>query len=249
MNLGIARELAKIGRAFGLPVTFKGSFDKANRSRLGAARGPGLDAGAELLREVREETGLSVMTDVHERGQARRLRGAADVIQIPAFLCRQTDLLLEAGASGLAVNIKKGQWMSPEAMEGAVEKVRAAGAPEVWITERGTAFGYGDLVVDMRSFARTRAAARCPVLLDATHAVQRPGQGADGSTGGDRRFVRPLALSGVAAGADGLFLEVHPQPELAPSDSSVMLRLPELCPLVRDAMRIRDALYGPVGSS
>ncbi len=240
LNLSVARTLAGLAARLSLPVIFKASFDKANRARLEAPRGPGLAAGLARLRRVRDETGLPLLTDIHAPAQAEAAAQVVDVLQIPAFLCRQTDLLVAAGRTGKPVNIKKGQWMAPEAMAHAVEKVRASGSPEVLVTERGTFFGYGDLVVDMRSFARVRAAAGCRVLFDGTHAVQRPGAAA-GASGGDREHTPALVRAAVAAGCDGLFLEVHPRPERAPSDAATMLPLDRLGPLVEAALRIREA--------
>src|SRR5207249_193586 len=196
--------------------------DKANRSRLNAPRGPGLETGLRALENVRSATGLPILTDVHEPGHVPLAARVADVLQIPAFLCRQTDLLLAAGKAGRPVNVKKGQWMAPEQMAGSIEKVRSGGAPEVAVTERGTFFGYGDLVVDMRNFARLRDACHAPVIFDATHAVQQPGQGANGASGGLRQFIPPLLYAAAAAGADGFFLETHPDPEHAPSDGPNM---------------------------
>lgn len=187
---------------------------------------------------------MPVVTDVHEPGQAERVAEVADVIQVPAFLCRQTDLLAAAGATGRAVNVKKGQWMSPEAMAGAVEKVRSGGDGPVAVTERGSAFGYGDLVVDMRTFTRVRRAADAPVIFDGTHSVQKPGHGKRGSSGGSPEHVAALVRGAVAAGCDGLFLEVHPQPASAPSDGANMLSLDALPPLLRQATAIRAALLG-----
>jgi 2-dehydro-3-deoxyphosphooctonate aldolase (KDO 8-P synthase) len=225
-------------------VIFKASFDKANRSNANAARGPGLEEGLAALARVREATGLPVLTDVHLPEQCAVAAQVADVLQIPAFLCRQTDLLFAAGRTGRPVNVKKGQWMQPEAMRGAVNKVRRAGGGEggqVAVTERGTFFGYGDLVVDMRSFVRMRAACDVPVIFDATHSVQRPGQGVDGASGGAREFIPPLALAAVAAGADGLFMETHPDPDNAPSDGPNMVPLAELDALVDQLLAVREA--------
>ncbi len=243
LNLAIGRELALLSSSLGLPVVFKASFDKANRSRPDSPRGPGLERGLELLQRVKDETGLPVLTDIHEASQAAAVGQVADILQIPAFLCCQTDLLAAAGATGKVVNVKKGQWMSPEEMLGAVEKAQRAGASQVAITERGTFFGYGDLVVDMRSFQRTRNACLVPVIFDGTHSVQRPGQ-ADGSSAGDPEFTAPLVRAAVAAGCDGLFLETHPNPSRAPSDSSNMLPLHDLKALLEEALAVRDALAG-----
>ncbi len=241
LNVEIGRQLACLSSAVGMPVVFKASFDKANRSRGDSPRGPGLDVGLEQLRRVKEEAGLPILTDVHEVDQAAEAARVADILQIPAFLCRQTDLIRAAGATGKVVNIKKGQWMTPEDMLGAVEKAREAGAPSVAVTERGTFFGYGDQIVDMRSFQRIRAACGVPVIFDATHSVQRPGR-ASGSSGGDPEFVPALVRASVAAGCDGLFLEVHPDPESAPSDGTTMLPLDQLKPLLERVVAIRAAL-------
>ena len=230
------------GCELGIPVVFKASFDKANRSRLASARGPGICRGLERLARVRDETGLPIVTDIHEPVQAAPVAEVADVLQIPAFLCRQTPLLVAAGETGRAVNVKKGQWMSPEAMAGAVEKVRAGGAGQVFVTERGTSFGYGDLVVDMRNFSRIRQATGAPVVFDGTHSVQQPAGLADGSTSGAPEHIGALVRGAVAAGCDGLFLEVHPDPQSAPSDATNMLPLDGLIPLLREVAAIRAAL-------
>ena len=238
LNRRIGEALATLGARLGVHVIYKASYDKANRSRLGAARGPGIEAGLHALEKVRDATGLPILTDVHEPGHVRAAAAVADVLQIPAFLCRQTDLLLAAGKAGRAVNVKKGQWLSPDAMAGAVEKVRAGSAPEIAVTERGTFFGYGDLVVDMRNFSRLRAACGCPVVFDATHSVQQPGQGADGSSGGLREFIPPLLYAAAAAGADGFFLETHPDPAQAPSDGPTMVPLEDLAGIVEIALDV-----------
>lgn len=238
LNLRVGEALADLGRRQGLAVIYKASYDKANRSRLAAARGPGLDAGLRALDVVRAATGLPVLTDVHETGQVAAAAQVADVLQVPAFLSRQTDLLVAAGRTGRPVNVKKGQWLAPEAMQGAVEKVRTAGAPAVAVTERGTFFGYGDLVVDMRSFARLRAACDCPVIYDATHSVQQPGRGADGASGGVREFIPSLLYAAAGAGADGFFLETHPDPDHAPSDGQTMVPLDQLPGLVAVAVEV-----------
>lgn len=241
LNLRIAEALARLGEQLALPVVFKASFDKANRSSLGSPRGPGLDEGLERLARVRSGSGLPVLTDVHETQQCAPAAEVADVLQIPAFLCRQTDLLLAAGATGRAVNVKKGQWMAPHEMRGAADKLRSAGAAGVAVTERGTAFGYGNLVVDMRSFPAMREACDAPVVFDGTHSVQRPGEGA-GVSGGEPRFIPTLVRAAAAAGMDALFLEVHPDPASAPSDSTNMLRLDRLRPLLEEVLAIRAAL-------
>ena len=241
MNLEIARGLADLAESLRVSVVFKASFDKANRARLGSPRGPGLEAGLAQLARVRSETGLRVLTDVHEPEQAGTAAEVVDVLQIPAFLCRQTDLLVAAAATGRPVNVKKGQWMAPEEMAAAVDKLRQSGCPEIAVTERGTSHGYGDLVADMRSFARIRASADVPVIFDATHAVQRSGRDA-GSSGGDPEHVPALARAAVAAGCDGLFLETHPDPGRAVSDGATMLPFHELPDLLADVLEIRRAL-------
>lgn len=234
----VAEALAGIEREFGLPVCLKASFDKANRSRLNASRGPGLQEGLRTLERARADSGLPVLTDIHESAQALTVAQVADALQIPAFLCRQTDLLIAAGRTGKPVNVKKGQWLHAEAMRGAVEKVRSAGASEVAVTERGTFFGYGDLVVDMRNFSRLRAATGAPVIFDATHAVQQPGQGENGASGGQREFIPPLLAAAAAAGADGFFLETHPDPAAALSDSDTQWPLDRLAELVGQTLDI-----------
>jgi 2-dehydro-3-deoxyphosphooctonate aldolase (KDO 8-P synthase) len=239
--LEVAERLARIGAGLGLAVCFKASFDKANRSRLGAARGPGLEAGLEALARVRQATGLPVLTDVHQPAQARAAAQVADVLQVPAFLSRQTDLLVACGATGKPVNVKKGQWLDPAAMRGAVEKVRQGGTTEIAVTERGTFFGYGDLVVDMRNFQRLKAATGVPVVFDATHSVKRPGQGNEGSSGGTREAVPALLFAAAAAGADGFFVETHPDPARALSDSETQWPLDRLEGLLRRTIRIWEA--------
>jgi len=197
-----------------------------------------MERGLEMLARVRAESGLSVVTDVHEPGQAAAAAQVADVLQVPAFLCRQTDLLLACGRTGRPVNVKKGQWMQPEGMRGAVEKVREGGSAEVAVTERGTFFGYGDLVVDFRGIERLREATGAPVIFDATHSVQQPGQGAGGTSGGVRRHIPALLAAAAAAGVDGFFLETHPDPARAPSDADTQWPLDELEPLLERTLRI-----------
>lgn len=241
LNVRIGMALAALAEETGLHIVFKGSFDKANRSKLSSPRGPGLEEGLRRLETVRSETGLPILTDVHESDQAAPVGEVVDVLQIPAFLCRQTDLLVAAGRTGKAVNVKKGQWMAPEEMAAAVEKVRVSGASDTAVTERGTIHGYGDLVVDMRSFARIRASTGAPAIFDGTHSVQRPGLAA-GSSGGDPEHIPALVRAAVAAGCDGLFLETHPDPASAPSDGTNMLPLEKLSALVHDVLRIRQAV-------
>ena len=246
LNLRVAEHLARLAERVPGGILYKASFDKANRSNAGAARGPGLDEGLEALDRVRRATGLPLLTDVHLPEQCAPAAEVVDVLQIPAFLCRQTDLLVAAGATGKAVNIKKGQWMHPEGMRGAVEKVRGSMPNEpvpgsrspVATTERGTFFGYGDLVVDMRGFARMREACDAPVIFDGTHSVQRPGMGERGASGGAREHIASLTRAAVAAGADGLFLETHPDPNNAPSDGPNMLPLEQLDAVVHRAIEL-----------
>ncbi|HEX2778912.1 MAG TPA: 3-deoxy-8-phosphooctulonate synthase [Gemmatimonadaceae bacterium] len=234
LNMRVAEHLARLSERVPGGIVFKASFDKANRSNPGATRGPGIDRGLAALQRVKEATGLRVLTDVHLPEQCAPAAEIVDVLQIPAFLCRQTDLLEAAGATGKPVNVKKGQWMHPEGMRGAVKKVRGAAenASEIAVTERGTFFGYGDLVVDMRGFMRMRAACDCAVIFDGTHSVQQPGRGEGEASGGAREFIPPLTLAAIAAGADGVFLETHPDPDNAPSDGPNMLRLDTLNSLV-----------------
>ncbi len=250
LNLAIAEALARLSEDLDLPVIFKASFDKANRSQPSSPRGPGIDEGLEKLARIRAETGLPVLTDIHEPSQAAPVAETCDVLQIPAFLCRQTDLLRAAGATGRPVNIKKGQWMAPEDMAGAARKVREASpagtsgvSGGLAVTERGTFFGYGDLVVDMRAFLRLRASVAAPIVFDGTHSVQRPGMGA-GVSGGEPEFIVPLVRAATVVGADGLFLEVHPNPADAPSDSTNMLRLEALRPLLEEVVALRTLLAG-----
>ena len=237
----VAERLAELGRRHEIAVCFKASFDKANRSRPDGARGPGMDRGLELLAAARSASGLPLLTDVHEPAQARAAADVVDVLQVPAFLCRQTDLLIACGATGKPVNVKRGQWMAPEAMAGALEKVRDGGSREVAVTERGTFFGYGDLVVDFRALARLRAATGAPVIFDATHSVQQPGQGAGGSSGGVREHIPALLGAAAAAGADGFFLETHPDPARAPSDAETQWPLDQLDALLTRTLRILRA--------
>ena len=238
VNSLIAECLGSIASQFSLRVVFKGSFDKANRSQPGSPRGPGLDRGLAGLAHVREVHGLPVITDVHEVWQVTPVAAVVDALQVPAFLCRQTDLLEGVGQSGLPVNIKRGQWMSPEAMGGAVAKVREGGGDAVVVTERGTFFGYGDLVVDMRSFRRIKMATGGHVLFDATHAVQQPGIGVGGTSGGIIDDVPALLHAAAAAGADGFFIETHPRPAAALSDAASQWPLERLEDLIGRVMEV-----------
>jgi len=224
----VADAVAEIGTRHGIPVCFKASFDKANRARVAGARGPGMDDGLAALARVKASSGLPILTDIHESAQAPTAAEIVDVLQIPAFLCRQTDLLLAAGATGKPVNVKKGQWMHAEGMAGAIEKVRAGGATEVAVTERGTFFGYGDLVVDFRNLARLRGATGAAVIFDATHSVQQPGQAAEGASGGLRQHIPELLAAAAVSGADGFFIETHPDPARALSDAATQWPLDRL---------------------
>jgi 2-dehydro-3-deoxyphosphooctonate aldolase (KDO 8-P synthase) len=229
--------LVALGKAHPeLRIVFKGSFDKANRTSLSGPRGTGIDAGLALLALVRREFDLPVLTDVHESAQTGPVAKVCDVLQIPAFLSRQTDLLLAAAATGRTVNVKKGQFLSPQEMVHVIEKLRAGRAAEIWQTERGTTFGYQNLVVDMRSFSIMRENG-CPTVFDATHSVQLPGA-AGGKSGGQREFVEPLARAALAAGADGLFIETHPDPDNAPSDGPNMIPLVDLGALVARCLAV-----------
>lgn len=233
--LRIAKRLFETARRLGVPYIFKASYDKANRTSLNSYRGPGLERGLAILARVKHEVGVPVLTDVHDPSQVEPAARVADVIQIPAFLSRQTDLLLEAGRSGAAVNLKKGQFLSPWEVRHAVEKIASTGNHKIIITERGNSFGYNNLVVDMRGIAAMREWGY-PVVLDVTHSLQLPG-GEGVRSGGQPEYIEPLARAGVAAGADGIFLEVHENPPRALSDGSNALDLKRLKPLVK---RLRD---------
>jgi 2-dehydro-3-deoxyphosphooctonate aldolase (KDO 8-P synthase) len=227
--LALGRSIARTARDAGLPYVFKASFDKANRTSLSSYRGPGLEEGLAILAEVKRELGVPIVTDIHEAAQAAVVADVADVIQIPAFLSRQTDLLVAAARTGRVVNIKKGQFLAPLDMRHAVNKVRESGNDKVCLTERGFSFGYNNLVVDMRAFPMMRGLG-VPVIFDVTHSLQLPG-GGDGVSAGLSQFIEPLAAAGVAAGVDGVFLEVHEDPARAKSDGPNALplaRLPKL---------------------
>ena len=237
----VAEVLVKIGKAHPeLKIIFKGSFDKANRTSAKGARGTGLEEGLALLALVKRDYGFPVLTDVHEREQMKPVAAVCDVVQIPAFLSRQTDLLLAAAATGRVVNVKKGQFLSPQEMVHVTGKLREGKAKEIWQTERGTTFGYNNLVVDMRSFPIMRKNGY-PTILDATHSVQLPG-GGDGKSDGEREFVAPLAKAALAAGADGLFLETHPDPAKAISDGPNMIPLAELPALLASCLAVWKAV-------
>lgn len=237
--LGLARTIRSIADEYRIPVVFKASFDKANRSSLQSFRGPGLKNGLAALAEVRAATGLGVLTDVHEPDQAAAAAQVVDVLQVPAFLCRQTDLLLACGRTGKAVNIKKGQFVAPHDMVHAVEKIRSTGNDAITLTERGASFGYNNLVVDLRSLAIMRRFA--PVVFDVTHSLQLPG-GLGHATGGAREFHLHLARGAVAAGVDAVFVEVHHNPTAALSDASTQLSVSELRALIEHTLAVRRAV-------
>ena len=228
--LCIAEALAKSAAEVGVPLIFKASYDKANRSSVSSYRGPGLKEGLRILAEIRKRTGLPILTDVHEPGQVGAAAEVCDVLQIPAFLCRQTDLLLEVGRSNRVVNVKKGQFVSPSEMANVVEKVASTGNTKIVLTERGSSFGYQNLIVDMRSFA-IMAKLGYPVVFDVTHSVQLSG-GEGKSSGGQPEFIEPLARAATAAGIDGIFMEVHDNPPKALSDGANALRLDLFRPLL-----------------
>ncbi|MDD8025204.1 MAG: 3-deoxy-8-phosphooctulonate synthase [Acidobacteriota bacterium] len=239
-SLALARRLQAIAARQGIPFVFKASFDKANRSSVESFRGPGLEAGLDILRAVKEEVGVPVLSDIHEAWQAGRVAAVLDIVQIPAFLCRQTDLLAAAADTGLPVNIKKGQFMSPAEMKNAADKVRARGNDRILLTERGTTFGYNNLVVDVRGIPIMRSFG-CPVVIDASHSVQKPG-GQGTASGGDANQIPVIARAAIAAGADGLFLEVHEAPERALSDKHNSFPLRRLETLLAGLLRLNKAL-------
>jgi 2-dehydro-3-deoxyphosphooctonate aldolase (KDO 8-P synthase) len=240
MPFEIARELKGMAAELGVPFVFKASFDKANRTRADSFRGPGVEEGLALLAEVRRQVGVPVMTDIHERSHAERAAGKVDMVQVPAFLCRQTDLLVAAGNSGCAVNVKKGQFVAPWDMGWSIEKVRGTGNTRVLVTERGTCFGYNALVNDMRAIPEMKKFG-APVVFDATHSVQRPSFDG-GRSGGDRTLAPVLARAAVAAGCDGLFAETHPDPDRALSDGPNMIPLRDMPRLMKTLVALRRAL-------
>ena len=230
----VAQELVRINRKSGTDIIFKSSFDKANRTSISSFRGPGLEKGLQMLSDIKEKYGLRILTDIHESWQAEPAGQVCDVLQIPAFLCRQTDLLVAAAKTGRTVNIKKAQFLSGMDMRYPVEKARDAGAEEIWLTERGNTFGYNNLVVDFRNIPDMLQFTPT-VIMDCTHSVQRPG-GANGKTGGDRRFVPAMAKATNAFGATGYFFEVHPDPDQGLSDAANMLELNKLEALINDLL-------------
>lgn len=239
MAAEVAQTLSDMADRLGISYVFKASFDKANRTSLSSYRGPGLERGLEMLAAIKEK-GIPVVSDVHDVSQVEQAAKVLDMIQIPAFLCRQTDLLVAAASTGKAISLKKGQFMSPWDMQHAVGKVKESGNQNLLLLERGASFGYNNLVVDMRSFPVMRSLG-CPVIYDATHSVQLPG-GAGGSSGGQREFIPPLARAATAAGIDGLFMEVHPDPDQALCDGPNSMPLDQVEGLIKSLVRIREAV-------
>lgn len=238
--LQIGRKVRAVAEDLGWDYVFKASYDKANRTSLSATRGPGLQAGLESLRRIGDKLGVPVTTDVHSVLEAEAAASFVDILQIPAFLCRQTDLIVAAARTGLPVNVKKGQFLSPDGVNPIAQKLKASGCKKYWITERGTSFGYNNLVVDMRGLVSMREQGH-PVIFDATHSVQRPGS-LGGATGGDGALAPVLARAAVAVGIDGLFIETHPDPSKSPSDGPNMIPLVDLPKALRKINRIREAL-------
>lgn len=230
----VAREIVRINLEHGLDIIFKASFDKANRTSIYSYRGPGMDKGLQMLSDIKTRFGLRILTDIHESYQAKPVSQVADIIQIPAFLCRQTDLLVAAAKTGKTINIKKAQFLSGEDMQYPVQKVRESGNQNVWLTERGNVYGYNNLAVDFRNLSDMKKFTDT-VIMDCTHSVQRPGA-AGGKTGGNREFVPAMALAAKAFGANGFFFEVHPNPEVALSDGPNMLYLSDLESVVKSIL-------------
>jgi 2-dehydro-3-deoxyphosphooctonate aldolase (KDO 8-P synthase) len=242
----MARECARRAREAGLDFVFKSSFDKANRSSIKSFRGIGMEAGLEILRHIKSEVGVPVVTDIHDAAQVEAVAGVADILQIPAFLCRQTDLILAAAQTGRAVNVKKGQFLAPEDARNIVEKAQAAGCEKLMLTERGVSFGYNNLVVDMRTFP-IMSEFGVPIVFDVTHSLQLPG-GLGHATGGLSKYIEPLARAGVACGVDAVFMEVHDAPERAPSDGPNMLPLARMGPLLESLRDIHALVSERVGA-
>ena len=235
-TLSLATSLKKVSRGLGIPLIFKASYDKANRTSISSARGPGLEEGLRILQRVKEEVDLPVISDVHQISEVSRAAAVLDVIQIPAFLCRQTDLVVEAARTGKPINVKKGQFLAPWDMAHVVEKIISTGNKQILLTERGTSFGYNNLVSDMKALPIMRGLGY-PVIFDATHSVQLPG-GAGKASGGNREFITHLSRAAVGAGVDGIFLEVHPEPERALSDGANSLALDTLSLLLKELKAI-----------
>lgn len=237
----IANEMKNISSRLNLDYYFKASFDKANRTSITAFRGPGIEKGIEILRKVKDELGLKIATDIHEPWQAKKVAEVADMIQIPAFLCRQTDLLVAAGKTGKLINVKKAQFLAPWDMKNVIRKLESTGNKRIMLCERGTSFGYNTLVVDMTGITEMKKFGY-PVVMDATHSVQKPG-GKGNSTGGNREYVEPLAKAAIAAGADALFFEVHPEPDNALSDGPNMILLDEFEDMLKRIIKVYAAVH------
>lgn len=240
MVLSIAGQMKEITNELGIPYTFKASFDKANRTSISGFRGPGIDEGLRILQKVKDTYGLPICTDIHEPWQAEKVAEVCDILQIPAFLCRQTDLLVAAAKTGKCINIKKAQFLAPWDMKNCLEKVRQSGNNNVMLCERGSTFGYNTLVVDMTGL-RVMKEMGVPVIFDATHSVQKPG-GNGTSTGGNRQYVEYLAKAAIAVGVDGLFMETHPNPDNAKSDGPNMVPLSEMKELLKKLIKVYDAV-------
>lgn len=236
----IAEAMCRIAERLGIDYYFKASFDKANRTSISSYRGPGIDKGIHILKKIKNSYGLKIATDIHEPWQAEKVAEVADIIQIPAFLCRQTDLLVAAAKTGKIINVKKAQFLAPWDMKNVIKKLEDSGNNNIMVCERGTSFGYNDLVVDMTGIVELKKLGY-PVVMDATHSVQKPG-GNGTSTGGNREYVEPLAKAAIAVGADALFFEVHPDPDHALSDGPNMVKLDEFENMLCRILRIREAL-------
>lgn len=241
LTMMIAEKIKNIGSRLKLDIYFKASFDKANRTSINSYRGPGLEAGMDILRRVKEKYSIRIVTDIHEPWQADKVAQIADIIQVPAFLCRQTDLLAAAAQTGKLINVKKAQFLAPGDMKNVVKKIESYGNHNILLCERGTCFGYNTLVVDMTGIQEMKKIGY-PVVFDATHSVQKPGGQGD-STGGNRDYVEPLAKAAVAAGADALFFEVHPNPEQALSDGPNMVKLDEFEEMLKRIIRVYEAVH------
>lgn len=237
----IAEMIKDISERLNLEYYFKASFDKANRTNIDSYRGPGIEIGLEILKKIKNKYNLKIATDIHEPWQAERVAQVADIIQIPAFLCRQTDLLIAAAKTGKLINIKKAQFLSPESMENVVNKIKAFGNNNIMLCERGTSFGYNTLIVDMTGIVAMKKLGY-PVVMDATHSVQRP-NGKEKITGGNRENIEPLAKAAVAVGADALFFEVHPEPDNALSDGANMVKLEEFEDMLKRIIKVYDAVH------
>lgn len=241
MVFDIASKMKEITQRMEVEYYFKASFDKANRTSLSSYRGPGIDAGLDILQKVKRDIGLKICTDIHEPWQAEKVAEVADIIQIPAFLCRQTDLLIAAARTQKIINVKKGQFMAPWDMQNAVGKIRKSGNEKIFLCERGSSFGYNNLVVDMTSIVEMKKN-KVPVIFDATHSVQKPG-GNGGSTGGNREYAAYLAKAAVAVGADGIFMEVHPEPDKALSDGANSIALDKIEGILKDIYKVYCAVH------